>query len=260
MTEPIFVVADAKSSVKIPNAKVLRSAASLREAYRAPGERLWIAPDRFRLNALATSIAVPKQKHRLLMLEAMGDAAREVLEALFLVVVGPQPKTRLLPRDQLLAVLASERREDLFLAATFDPEANVIVLHRGNLTALVVPVGWFEAKPGPGAPRPAEVRVTDYGQTVALGEFEAAADAILYELDPAARRRMKNRTIDGDKSLGGSIRRLRIHRRVSRDEFGAIDGKTVARIERNEIAKPRIKTLEVTAKRLGVSIAELETY
>jgi DNA-binding Xre family transcriptional regulator len=47
---------------------------------------------------------------------------------------------------------------------------------------------------------------------------------------------------------------------VRRDEFGQIDEKTIARIERGEVKRPRRVTLEAIAARLGVSVEDIETY
>jgi hypothetical protein len=61
--------------------------------------------------------------------------------------------------------------------------------------------------------------VVDGGQTVRLGEFEAAADAILYAFDAEARRRAKQRSIEKDASFGGALRRLRLQRGLRREDF-----------------------------------------
>ena len=49
------------------------------------------------------------------------------------------------------------------------------------------------------APDFTRLRLTDYGRTIALGDYEASADAILYELDPDYRR--------GSKSSAGRTNR-----------------------------------------------------
>ena len=93
-----------------------------------------------------------------------------------------------------------------------------------------------------------------------MGHFEAAFEAVLYEKDAAVRRRIRDRMHKADRSLGGSIWRLRTTRGVRRDEFGALNEKTIARIERGEVAKPQRATLDAIASRLGVSVKELATY
>jgi DNA-binding Xre family transcriptional regulator len=101
--------------------------------------------------------------------------------------------------------------------------------------------------------------VADSGQTIRLGDFEVAADAILYELDPEARRRAKERNIAKDTSFGGALRRLRLQRRLRREDFG-ISPKEIARLERGEVVKPHAETLAKIAKRLGVKPEDIETY
>ena len=93
-----------------------------------------------------------------------------------------------------------------------------------------------------------------------FGEYEAASDAVLYEFDGDARRRMKAREREEDHSLGGSIRRLRLSKGLSRNDFPGVDAKTVARIERGEVDTPQQQTLDALAKHLGVPIQDLGSY
>ena len=108
----------------------------------------------------------------------------------------------ILPWEELREVVASKDSGDLFVAAQALPDDDVLVLVRGDLRSLVVPLSTFrQAKGGP-KPDAARVSVTDYGQTVRLGEYEIAADALLYEFDADARRRLKKRAIQADATLG----------------------------------------------------------
>jgi transcriptional regulator with XRE-family HTH domain len=84
-------------------------------------------------------------------------------------------------------------------------------------------------------------------------------DAI-YERDPEYRRRAKKRMVQEEQTLGGSIRRLRLMRGLARAEFPGLDEKSLARIERGEVERPRRATLEAIAKRLGVAVDELGEY
>jgi hypothetical protein len=105
-----------------------------------------------------------------------------------------------------------------------------------------------------------DFQVIDGGQTVRLGKYEAATDAILYEFDPRARARMKDNVAQSDKTFGGALRRLRLQRGVPRNGFRGIAAKTIARIERSEVDKPHARTLAQIAKRLGVAPDEIETF
>ena len=87
------------------------------------------------------------------------------------------------------------------------------------------------------------LRLTDYGRTVALGDYEASADAIFYELDPEYRGRLKKQRGQSDRTFGASLMRLRKQRSSKRSDFAPVSSKEVARIERNKVGKPHAKTL-----------------
>jgi hypothetical protein len=135
-----------------------------------------------------------------------------------------------------------------------------VILYRGSLEPLVVPLTWF--RPRPGGPRPDldRLAITDYGQTVRLGDYEAAADAILYEFDSAYRRRARKRRLDRDRSFGGALRRLRLQKGLRRTDFSGLTSKEIARIERNEVKRPHRRTVAILAKRLGVPAGEIPKY
>ncbi len=166
---------------------------------------------------------------------------------------------KLLAPDEIVEVFASPHRDDLFIGGAVDAADRVLVLYRGNLESLVVPLAWF-ARPGGPRAQIDDFEVTDFGQTVRLGKFEAAADAILYEFDAEARRRAKHHSIDKDATFGGALRRLRRQRGLRREDFDGISAKEIARIERGEVAKPHADTLARLAARLGVKPDEIETY
>lgn len=102
--------------------------------------------------------------------------------------------------------------------------------------------------------------VRDGGQTIRLGEYEAAVDALLYEVDPGYRKRAKRRELELDDSFGGALRRLRLQRGLKRADFPEVSAKEIARIERGEVEKPHDRTLRSLAARLGVSPEEIRTY
>lgn len=159
-------------------------------------------------------------------------------------VIEPGNSVRLLSREDLVEVLASDRPEDYFIGGVVDRDDKAVLLCRGNLDRLVVPFAWFRA--GRRSPRPdfEDFEVTDFGQTVRFGAYEATADAILYEFDPDARRRIKNTQVEKDETFGGALRRLRLARGLSRGDFPGINAKTIARVERGEVAKPHDETLD----------------
>lgn len=198
---------------------------------------------------------VRRRPERLLLLAKIAPATRDSVESLFDAVVDAEPS------PDLVDILRAENRGELFLRASYDPVAKHVVIHRGDLSTLVVPLAWFAPTPHGPKPDATRVCVTDGGQTLALGEYEAAADAVLYEFDPDYRRRAKERSVARDRSFGGSLRRLRLQKGLARKDFAEmISAKTVARIERGEVAKPRNATLAFLAKKLGVRADEIAGY
>jgi hypothetical protein len=182
------------------------------------------------------------------------------LHAVFRVVVSADEGIRLLPIDELADVLGSPHRADLFVGGAGAPNDAAAILYRGNLEPLIVPLAWFKARPDGPKPDLDRLAVADFGQTVCLGEYEAATDAILYEFDDAYRRRAKRRELGRDSSLGGSLRRLRLQKGLQRKDFRGLTPKEIARIERGEVKKPHPRTLAILAKRLGVPAKQLSTY
>ena len=157
-------------------------------------------------------------------------------------------------------VLKSPDRRDRFVGGMVAKEAEIVTLWRGDLTSLVVPLSTFTPTANGIRPDWDRFAVTDYGHTLRFGSYEAAADAVLYECDPEFRRRLKKARIASERTLGASVRRLRMRHQLTRHDFPGIAPRTLARIERGEVARPHHGTLEAFAKRLGVSLKELPTY
>jgi hypothetical protein len=140
------------------------------------------------------------------------------------------------------------------------PTDAAAILYRGNLEPLVVPVTWFRERPEGPTPDVSDLAVADFGQTVRLGDYEAATDAILYEFDGDFRLRAKARQLETDRSLGGAMRRLRLQKGLRQSDFPGLTAREIGRIERGEVKKPHQHTLAAIAKRMGVSADEISTY
>jgi hypothetical protein len=235
------------------------SRASVLKAVSADrGTGLWVLAGSESLNWLLAALgASPRRLGRVLLLDGPEPAALAPLGQSFKQVV-PRPAF-LLPRDQLLGVLAHPQRADLCLGGTVLLEAGLLYLLRGDLSGLLVPLADFA--PGPGSPKPNFKRfsVTDHGQTLVLGRFEAAFEAVLYEHDRRFRRRLRARMSAADRSLGASLRRLRKQKGLRLQDFGPLE-KSLARIERGQVTRPRRSTLDPIAQRLGCSVEELGSY
>jgi hypothetical protein len=147
-----------------------------------------------------------------------------------------------------------------FIGGSVDLKARTLTLLRGDITAVVAPFSIFPPSGDGTAPDFTRLRLIDFGRTIALGDYEASADAILYEIDPDYRRTLRKQRQQNEKTFGGSLMRLRKQRRLKRSDFAPISLKEIARIERNELAKPHAKTLALLALRLDVRPEEIESF
>jgi hypothetical protein len=163
--------------------------------------------------------------------------------------------------EELAEVLAAENRANLFIGGFVNEATETITFWRGSLESLTIPFLAF-AKSGDGAtPNFDALSVIDCGQTVKLGNYEAAADAILYEYDPAYRRTIARTRRQEDRSFGASLRRLRKQRGLRREDFEpAVSAKTVARIEQGKVTRIQEKTMRSLAGRLAVDPQEIATF
>ncbi len=239
----------------------IRSGRDLQRHFaEAERKAVWVASDASLFALLARQEMRPFGEWRLLLLDPVQQVTHHILSVWFRYVVIGANGIHILPLEELLEVLTSPHRDELFIGGAVDPDEAAVVLYRGHLEPMVIPLEWFDQRPEGPAPDPGAFEITDYGQTIRLGEYEAAADAILYEFDPAYRKRARTRALERDKTLGGSIRRLRLQTGLGRDAFPKVTEKTLARIERNEVARPHRRTLERIAGTLGVSVEQLGTY
>lgn len=125
---------------------------------------------------------------------------------------------------------------------------------------LVVPLDDL-GKSGDGTePNFSRFSIADHGATVRFGRYEAASDAVLFERDPEFRRRLRAQRVKEERSFGASLRRLRLLRGLTQDDFGAIDRRTIQRLESGATAKPQAETLGRLAKVLKVKPREIEEY
>lgn len=260
MSDPLFLLSDGKGRTfdKL-GAHLVRSSEEATRLATSVKRARWIVT-RTGGGWLSLVASMKRSEQRLLLLEPADVVRRELLASRFAVVVAPGDGVKLLAVEELVEALASKNAADLFIGGMVDREAKALVLYRGNLDRLVVPLSVLRSEGRRARVDLDDFEIIDGGQTVRLGAFEAAADAILYELDPDARRRMKERAVDQDATFGGALRRLRLQRGLSRADFPGIHEKTIARIERGEVERPHGGTLDAIAKRLGVAPEEIETY
>ena len=220
-------------------------------------EGLWVAS-----SAAQTEHFQPAGRHgrdRLLVTDELDSPLHEFLTALFSdVVSGPRPS--FLSIDEIGRALVARQFPDLALGVLVSGAREAVVIVRGDLERTIVPWSWFRSSGTGTAPDFNDVAVTDAGLAIRLGKYEASMDAILYGFDRDYRARARQRQLETDVSFGAALRRLRLQKGVTREEFPGISQKEIARLERGEVVRPREATLRAIADKLGVEPGDIETY
>jgi DNA-binding Xre family transcriptional regulator len=166
-----------------------------------------------------------------------------------------------IPAEELAEILEADHRADLFIGGSVDGVTDTITFWRGDLKPITVPFSAFEKSGAGTKPDFGRFAVIDCGQTVELGDYEAAVDAILYEYDSEYRRRISKQRLQDDQSFGASLRRLRKQRGLRREDFQPdISAKTIARIEQGKVKRIQASTLTALAEHLSVEPNEIETF
>ena len=258
MTDRLFILGPLSARpYGFPDARWIRTPGEAPEAIAEadqPEQRWMLAEPTATLPAPAASKSASPH---LVALEPVAPHRLPFLHHLFKSVISG---AELLELNDLLDVVDSYKRRDLFIGGTVDPDDQALVLYRGDFTSLLVPFAWFEPRPAVGSPDWTGFQVTDFGQTLRMGEYEVAADAVLYEFDSVFRQEAKRRLLEEDDSFGGALRRLRLQRGLRRGQFPSLSAKEVARIERGEVSKPHRSTLLTLANRLGVEPDAIAEY
>lgn len=264
MNEPLFLLArerDLNEPLRALKATLVPTREALELRCQHVSKRgVWVAPRAAFVSWFTSCPSLRGRDQRLLLLEGWHERQHALLHALFRFVVS-EGEVHLLPREELFAVLASENRDELFIGGAVDTDDGVVVLYRGNLEPVVVSLDWFKVSGDGTRPDPTRFSVTDFGQTVKVGDYEAATHAVLYDFDKEYRRQAKARSVEQDKSFGGALRRLRIMRGLNQGDFAPeISAKEIARLEKGVVRKPHAGTLKTLAKRLRVKPDEITTY
>ncbi len=242
--------------------QVVSSTKGLRDSLaHATKDTLWVSYEKDLTEALLkTVLGPPRSLGKALLIHALNPLSIPVLTSCFRRFASASNK-EFLPPHELAEALQAENSPNLFIGGSVDPANQTITLWRGNLEPLTVSFSAFE-KSGDGIePDFDKFSVTDSGQTVRLGDYEAAADAILYEFDPEYRRHVSRERRQSEQTFGASLRRLRKQKGLRREDFEPdIAAKTIARIEQGLVQRIQKDTLVSIADRLQVKVDEIETY
>lgn len=242
--------------------QVVSSMGGLRDSLaQATKDTLWVSYEKDLTEALLkTVLGPPRSLGKALLIHALNPLSIPALTSCFKRFASASNKD-FLPPDELAEALQAENSSDLFIGGSLDPANQTITLWRGSLEPLTVPFSAFE-KSGDGIePDFDRFSVTDSGQTVRFGDYEAAADAVLYEFDPEYRRRVSKERQKSERTFGASLRRLRKQRGLRREDFKPnVAAKTIARIEQGLVQRIQKDTLNSIADRLRVKPEEIETY
>ena len=249
-----------KACAKLHPQVVSTKAELTRSLSQATKASLWISDDRSSTERLLRTLSWPAKTLGSAIL--FHDLSQETLPALkeCFLHYAYGVKKECLPPDELVEALQSDRHCDLVIGGIVDKSTCTMTSWRGNMESLTVPFSAFETSGEGMVPDFRRFSVTDCGQTLRLGDDEAATDAILYEFDPEYRKRMANQRHASEQSIGASVRRLRKQRGKRREDFAPISAKTIARIEQGEKHKICPITLEIISRVLGVPPSQIESF
>lgn len=216
---------------------------------------------------VAQTLSAAPARHalpRLVVRAQLDPEQRAALAAVSEVVLDPL-FARLLPDDELAVALQAPNRADLVVGVRYLQAVDALLLFTGTLDQLLIPGHWVRATSLPTA-QPlalADAHPIDYGHTLAVADLEIATDAVLYEFDAQARRRMKRRLRNQQAGVGASIRRLRLQRGLRQADLAEradLSRRQVGRIERGLASTPTPASLARIARALNTSADLLPTF
>ena len=229
-----------------------------RAVERSEREDLWIARGSQITKFLHDVNFAPRKAPELIVLGDVSQSRIEILRNFFKRLIYQEEIK--LPFAQLAEVMAARHRSDLLIGGTIDQAGGWALFYRGDFSVVVVPLSAFPKSGDGNRPDFSRFAIEDHGQTVRFGEYEAAAEAILYEFDAEFRKRYRKNLVKTEKGLGPSIRRLRLQKGLRQTDFADVDEKEIRRIEAGEVKKPHQSTLQKIAAKLDVNVEELGTF
>jgi hypothetical protein len=267
-TEPRFIILGSRKGLfekPLPSrVSICHDRSEVAAAVSHPTKRVtWISFTRSSTDILLeralAAPAWPRSSHLITLTPPRAESIPALL-GLFHPVFGVVEGFQWLPRVELIEAVTRDDASDRIIGGSVDLKGKTLTLLRGDITTTIVPLSVFARAADGTAPDFTRLRFTDYGRTIALGEYEAAVDAILYEIDADYRHKLNTQRRQNARTFGASLLRLRKQRGLKRSDFAPLSVKEIARLERNEVAKPHAKTLEIIATRLAVRSNEIASY
>jgi hypothetical protein len=229
---------------------------------RADRRSVWVASTERELCRYLKRVREPIRHSlgQLILLSEPHVSTVVFLSKLFQHVALPCPKSAVLPLEELAEVLRTPDRATLAIAASHNVETEHLTVWRGDFQTIVMPTSAFHTGGTGVRPDFDDIAVTDYGNTLRLGRYEAAFDALLYEHDSDYRRNLTKQRRQTEKGFGPSLRRARLQQGVQRADFPGVSDKTIARLERGESQRYSARTRRAIESRLGMDVADIEQY
>jgi hypothetical protein len=267
-----LVLLDANSAITSSFVEVgaqrVRTSEEISESYRtAEAGTRWVSEGDMldRLTRALQRLLPSEPEQALLVLdkpEHMLHARRQFLSAFFHTLVFAKPSGRFLPPDEIAEVMASANAGDYAIGAEIDEHDDVMLLYLGTLERVPVPLDFFRPSGTGKKPEFGKFSVIDSGQTLKFGDYEATVDAVLYDRDPAYRKRAKANRIRQDNTFGGAFKRLRLLRGLTQSSFKGVTEREIRRIERNEVEPGNLRsdTRRTIERALRVSVDKIREY
>ncbi len=258
---------DKKASKDIAkrNAKVIHSSKFISELQKSSSETVWVTDhseiieDALKESGLFKIQENLRKKTNVLILGEQNFTLESTLASLFKKAF-VFPEAKCLSVEETLEVLSSENPSDLVIGGVINCDLKTLVLTRGDLRTLIVPLSTFRPSGDGIKPDFSDFLIVDCGQTIKFGNYEASVDSVLYEYDSDYRRRLKVERAKSEKTFAACLKRLRLQKGFLQSDFPGVDEKIIGRLERGEVKRPRSGTLKKIAFVLGVKPEDIMNY
>ena len=160
-----------------PHVSVCHDRSEVEAAVTSPTKRVtWISFTRNFTDILlekAVDARADLRGSHLITLTPPRSESIPALVGLFHPVFGLVEGFQWLPKEELVEAITRDDASDRFIGGSVDPKAKTLTLLRGDIEAVVAPFSIFPKSGDGTAPDFARLRLTDYGRTIALGDYEA---------------------------------------------------------------------------------------